>query len=233
MLFFDERYRTFSPFSLAHLLPVLILLGLLFLVVIYKNKLRENPLADKFIRYFIAITMVSMEFIYYAWVITNSGFMLSLLPFGLCAISMYLTAITLISGSKKLFKIVFPWAIIGAIMSLIVADLAYTFPHFRYLHYFGNHEMFLFANLYLVIVKGYKMTYKDILRSSLLLFIMALVLLIVNPLLGTNHMFLSELPHEVSFMFSWLGDKLWVAGFMVGIFILINLVGLPILEKKH
>lgn len=233
MFFFDERYRTFQPFSLQHLVPVLVLIAMIVMIVIFRDELRASRKADKIVRYGIAITMVAMEWIHYAWVIGRSGFMLSLLPLGLCAIAMYLTAFTLIFESKTLFKIVFPWAIIGAVMSLLVADLPYSFPHFRYLHYFGNHELFLFANLYLVIVRGWRMTYKDVLRSSAILFSISVVLYLVNPLMNTNHMFLMELPHEVSFLFYWMGEKLWVVGFVIGIFILINLVSLPIAEKPR
>ncbi len=233
MFFFDERYRTFAAFSLAHLIPVLILIVFVLWITIRRKQLRDNHKLDKRIRYGIAIAMVVMEWIHYAWVISNSGFMTSLLPFGLCAISMYLTAVTLFLDSEKLFQIIFPWAIIGALMSLIVADQPYVFPHFRYLHYFGNHEMFMFANLYLAIVKGWRMTYQDVLRSSFILFSISVVLYITNPLMGTNHMFLVELPHEVSFLFSWMGEKLWVIGFVIGIFILINLVSLPILDRKR
>ena len=233
MFFFDESYRTFQPFTLAHLYPVLVLIALIILIIIFKKNLRENRKADKIIRYSIAITMIVMEWIHYAWVISRSGFMLSLLPLGLCAISMYLTAFTLFLDSKKLFKIVFPWAIIGSVMSLLIADLAYSFPHFRYLHYFGNHELFLFANLYLVIIRGWRMTYRDVLKSSAILFSISVVLYLVNPLLNTNHMFLMELPHEVSFLFSWMGERLWVVGFVIGIFILINLVSLPIRDKQY
>lgn len=231
MFFFDERYRTFQSFTLAHLIPVLVLIAMIILIIIFKNELRKNKKADKIIRYSIAITMIVMEWIHYAWVINRSGFMLSLLPLGLCAISMYLTAITLLMDSKSLFKIVFPWAIIGAVMSLMIADLAYSFPHFRYLHYFGNHELFLFANLYLVIVRGWRMTFRDTLKSSGILFSISIVLYLVNPLMNTNHMFLMELPHEVSFLFAWMGERFWVVGFVIGIFILINLVSLPIREK--
>jgi hypothetical integral membrane protein (TIGR02206 family) len=229
MIFFDERLSTFEMFSLQHLMAVLVILTIILLIVVFRKQLRKNQRLDKVLRIGTGILMISMEWIFYLWVILPGGFNLGLLPFGLCAISMYLTSITLFTDSDKLFKIVYPWAITGALLSLLIADQPYIFPHFRYLHYFGNHGMFLIANIYLVVVRGFRMYYKDLLKSSLVLFIISFILYFVNIFLSTNHMYLQELPSEVADMFMWLGSPWWVFGFGLGIFILFHLTYLPFL----
>jgi hypothetical integral membrane protein (TIGR02206 family) len=235
MLFFDERYHTFHAFSLAHLIPVLIIVILIILIFRFHTRLHESRRLDRFLRYGAAFAMIGMEWIFYAWNLFGGNANLGLLPFGLCAISMYLTAITLISDNEKLFKVVFPWALAGSLLSLVVADQGYVFPHFRYLHYFGNHGMFLVANIYLAIVKGYRFTYRDLLKSSLILLILSAAMYFINQMLGTNHMYLSELPGEVAFMFDWMGPRLWMYGFGFAIFILFHIVTFPFIRwsKNH
>jgi len=235
MIFFDERYHTFQAFSLAHLIPILIITALIVLIFRLHTRLNDNKRLDRFLRFGAAFAMIGMEWIFYAWNLLGGNANLGLLPFGLCAISLYLTAITLLSDNEKLFKVVFPWALAGSLLSLVVADQGYVFPHFRYLHYFGNHGMFLVANIYLAVVKGYRFTYRDLLKSSLILLILSVVMYFVNQVLGTNHMYLSELPGEVAFMFDWMGDRLWIYGFGLAIFILFHIVTLPFIQwsKNH
>jgi hypothetical integral membrane protein (TIGR02206 family) len=229
MIFFDESLNTFEIFSGEHLLALLFFLVLIFLVFLFKKPLKAHPRLDKGLRYGVAIAMVSMEWIFYLWVIIPGAFNLGLLPFGLCSISMYLTAITLLTDNEKIFKIVYPWAVSGALLSLIVADMGFSFPHFRFLHYFGNHGMFLVANIYLAVVKGYRLTYKDLLKSCMILFLIAIVLFFLNGILGTNHMFLHELPAEVAPAYMWMGEPWWLFGYGFSIFLLFHLVSLPLL----
>ncbi len=221
MIFFDERYATFEMFSLAHLFAILFLVLLFVLMMVFKNKISDK--VDLWLRRSVAVLMVSMEWTFYAWALKDGIFQASLLPMGMCAISMYTTAIALWTKSEKVFKFIYPWAIIGSLLSLIVADQPYVFPHFRYIHYFGNHGLFLLGNLYLLKVHRFKFTYKDMLKSSLILFIYSLIVYPINFLIDTNHLFLRELPAEVVFMFSFLGD-FWPIGFGLAIFILFNLV---------
>jgi MFS transporter, DHA3 family, macrolide efflux protein len=226
---FNETYSTFEMFSIAHLAAILVLFALFVLMVAFRRRISKR--ADVLIRRSAAVLMIAMEWTFYAWSLSQGGFQTTLLPMGLCAISMYVTAIALWTGSEKLIKFIYPWAITGALLSLIVADQPYVFPHFRYLHYFGNHGLFLLGNLYMVLVKNIKITYKDILKSSGILLVYALIVYPLNFALNANHLFLRELPHEVAFLFEFMGD-FWPIGFGFAIFILFHIVSLPVLIRK-
>lgn len=225
MFFFDESYQTFHAFSIAHLLGILFFVILIFFMVIFKEKI--HPKMDLILRRSVAILMVFLEWTFYIWSLSRGGFQTSLLPFGVCAISMYVTSYALWTKNEKTFQFIFPWAIAGALISLVVADQSYTFPHFRYIHYFGNHGLFLLGNLYLLIVLKFKFTYKNLLKSSLYLLIYAAIMYPLNFLLDSNHLFLREVPAEVAPMYQFLGN-FWVIGFVFSIFILFNLIYLPI-----
>lgn len=230
MFFFDERYSTFEAFSLAHGMAILFLLILFVLILVFRHRISVK--LDVFIRRSIAVLMVGLEWIFYAWALSRGPFDLSLLPLGVCAISMYVTAFTLWTNNEKVFQFIFPWALSGALISLVVADMHYTFPHFRYIHYFGNHGLFMLGNIYLYVVKKFTFNYRHLLRSSLILFVYAIIIYPVNILLGTNHLFLQEVPSEVAPMYAFLG-KAWVLGFVFSIFLMFHVVYLPVWFHKR
>lgn len=231
---FDESLKTFTMFSLSHAIAVGVFLSLYVLLVVFRKSLSVRPRLCRILEITVAILMLFLQLGFYLWTFSIGEGSWELLPFGVCHLSMYFTALALIFDSEKLFRFIFPWAFIGAILSLVVADLSYEFPHFRFLHYFGNHGLFLLANLYFIVVKRWKMTYRDLWVSGGILFAAAMVMrLFVNPLLGTNHMFMAELPLPVQPLFYWLGDPGWVFGFIAGVVILFHAAwGFHLLLRK-
>lgn len=227
---FNEAFQGFTWFGLSHLLAFLWIVISIVCIVLFKNKISDKT--DLYIRRSVAVIMIVLEWTFYTWSLSRGGFQTSLLPLGVCAISMYVTAYTLWTKNEKTFKIIFPWAISGALLSLIIADLGYNFPHFRFIHYFGNHGLFFLGNIYLLLVAKFKFTYKDLLKSSLILLIYAIVIYPLNFLLGSNHLFLREIPHEVAPLYGFLGD-FWVIGFMVSIALLFQLIYVPFLFKRQ
>ncbi len=218
---FNPNLTGFTPFSLQHLIAVLVLIGVA--VVLYVQRRNINATLDRRIRITAVVLMLGLEWTFYAWSIRTVGFDATLLPFGLCAMSLYLTCILLITKSRRVFTIVFPWAITGALMSYVVADMPYRFPHFRYIHYFGNHGLFLLGVLYMMWVYRFRLTYRDVLHSSAILTIWAAIMYPMNAVLNANHLFLRELPGEVAPMFAMFGAA-WPFVFSFGIFLVFNLI---------
>lgn len=225
MFLFDERYHHFEMFGLTHLLSILFFITLFVLMLIFGKKITSK--ADLYLRRGIAVFMVLMEWIFYGWSLSQGGFDTSLLPLGLCAISMYTTAVALWTKSEKVFQFIFPWAMTGALISLVVANLHYDIPHFRYFHYFGNHGFFMIGNLYLLLVARFSFTYRHLLKSGLFLLLYAAIIYPINFLIDDNHLFLRAVPEEAAPLYSFLGD-FWVLGFVFSIFLLFHLIYLPV-----
>ena len=222
---FSEALRGFVPFSFSHWIAWVTLA--VALALLFRFRRRVTPRLDRFIRIGLVALMLGLEWTFYGWMASTGRLDASLLPFGLCAMSLYLTCAVLITGHRRLFRIVFPWAIAGALISLLVADMDYRFPHFRFIHYFTNHSLFLWANLYILFVWDIRITYRDVLASSIVLSALALLMVGINAMLGTNHLFLNELPEDVAPAYALFGT-FWPLAFAVSIFILFNVIYVPL-----
>lgn len=221
MFFFDDRFETFKMFGVSHVLAILFFI----LFTIYMS-LKRDQLSITFYFFMhriLPITMIIFEIIFFIWRTNTFGFDTDFLPLGVCAISMIVTSIALWLDSEKLIKFIFPWAIAGALISLVIANHTYQFPHFRYIHYFFNHGFFLMGNLYYLIVRRLYMSYLDFWKSGGPLLIYAAIIYPINFLLDDNHLFLRHVPEEAQSFYSFLGD-FWVIGFILSIVLFIHLI---------
>ena len=234
MFLFNDSYETFEMFGVSHILYLFFFLLLVLLLYVFKEHLKRKRTWDKKLRWMTALFLLLSEWTFYTWsILSNQGvYDLSLLPLGLCAMSLYLTVFTLLSNKEKAFKIVYPWAVTGGLMSLFVADMSFNFPHFRFFHFFLNHSLLILVMLYFIWVRGFIIVYKDILHSSLVLFIISMIVFGLNFIIDTNHLFLRALPDGVDTLFLWMGYPLWVFAFICLIFFLFNLLYLPFLKKR-
>lgn len=229
---FNERYnQTFQMFGFAHLIVFALLVLSIYILYLYKDKFSDK--GDKVFRLTLGITMLTLELIYWIWQIVSGTFVLkTMIPLGLCAMTMWLTSISLITNNKKLIKITLPWSFVGAILSFIVVDLTYVFPHFRFFHYIVNHLLFFLGNLYFLFTRKVEFTYKDLNKSIYTLIALASIILIINFILNTNHMFLIELPDGVKEVFSFVPFPITTILLVIGIFILIQLFYLTFVYNK-
>ena len=221
MFFFDNRFETFKMFGFSHFMVILFFI----LFTVYMSLKRDHlPKTFYFFMHrILPISMITLEIIFFIWRITLYGFDTDFLPLGVCAISMIVTSIALWLDSEKLIKFIFPWATAGALISLVIANQTYQFPHFRYIHYFYNHGFFLMGNLYYLIVRRVYMSYLDFWKSGGPLIIYAAIIYPINFLLDDNHLFLRHVPEEAQAFYSFLGD-FWVVGFVLSIVLFIHLI---------
>lgn len=229
---FNNKYnQVFPMFGFGHLILIVVLVLAVLVVYLLKDKFNEK--GDKIFRLTLGITMLTLETTYWIWQIVSGTLVFkTMIPLGLCAMTMWLTSIALITNNKKLIKITLPWSFIGAILSFIVVDLTFVFPHFRFFHYVINHLLFFVGNLYFLFTKRIEFTYKDLNRSVITLIIVAGLVLIVNFILNTNHMFLRELPDGVKDAFSFAFFPINTIGLVLIIYLLMNVFYLAFVYKK-
>src|SRR5690554_6635971 len=229
---FNNKYnKVFPMFSIYHLILLVILLTAVFILYKFKDKFTEK--SDKVFRLSLGITMLTLELIYWIWQISTNTFELkTMIPLGLCAMTMWLTSIALISNNFKIIKVILPWSFVGAFLSFIVVDLNYVFSHFRFFHYIVNHLLFFLGNLYFLFTKKIKYTYKDLNKSTITLIIVATLVLIINFIIDTNHMFLRRLPDGVDEMLAFLFFPFNTIFLVFGIYLLFQIFYLSFIRNK-
>ena len=188
----------FKPYSMMHLVPWLICIGLLIMVWLMRDKLRGWKDETHF-RFVLAFLMFSMEFSYFLWLLyvgDSSGnyLMMSKLPLHACDLGLIVCMFMVPSKNRTLFGINFFVTLFGATLACIIpqtvldsADPSY----FRYYQYFGEHLIPIFSTIYMMIVHRMRPRYRDIWFASGALAIMApAAIKLNNTFPGSDYLFL-------------------------------------------
>jgi len=223
---FDERYaRDFQLFGWLHILILLLGAGSLVGLYYLRGQLRR-PIVGTIFRYAVAVALIVGESTYQVWIARRNGFHWEeFAPLGLCGMMVWITAVSLVLDLKQVIKVVLPWAFVGASLSFVVVNMgtSYTFPHFRFFHYFGIHWLFLVGNLSYLFAGRFAYNYKDLLRSTLWLSGVSFCVLLIDLATGQNFMFLREWPDEMHFLAKFLPFPLNTVALVAGAFILFNI----------
>ncbi|MCM3488279.1 TIGR02206 family membrane protein [Alkalihalophilus marmarensis] len=206
--------------STAHLLSIGILLILSVLLYLHRHK----PYMQSFGRYALICLLILSEVSFLAWTVLSGIWDVRFhLPAQLCTISLFICIYMLITRQSFIFEIVYFFGLAGALQAIITPDLFYTFPHYRFFHFFIAHAAIILAILYMAWVEKYPITWKSALKSFAALNVIALLVFFINVLTGANYMFLAHKPVGPSIL-DFLGPYPWyifqlefIALFMYGL----------------
>jgi hypothetical integral membrane protein (TIGR02206 family) len=146
-------FRLFSPQHIAALGTILAVILVACLVL-----RRKEPWRRPF-RIAVAATLVVQEISYEAWHVSIGDFHPGEhLPFHLCGMAVVLSAVVMLTRRPFLFEIVYFWGLGGATQALLTPDLGpYTFPHYRFFHFFLSHGLIWLTVVYLPVVEGLRL----------------------------------------------------------------------------
>ncbi|MEK5038528.1 YwaF family protein [Sporosarcina sp. FSL K6-3457] len=196
---------SFIMFSVAHIAVIVVLC--LAIVVLFIGR-KKGPVQLKYERLF-ALSLLAMEVLYHLWMMATDRWTLaSSLPLELCSISLLVTIVLLWTGNKHLIDFVFFAGIGGAIQAMATPVLDLGFPHFRYFHFFYTHIGIILTALYFTWMKGYRPTFKGVVKTMIALNLLLPLLFAVNHLFQGNYMFLREKPYNGSLL-DFLGPYPW------------------------
>ena len=199
----------FIMFSATHIIAlVIVFICVIILFLTQKNfprKKQKRQLAERL----FAISLLSMELLYHAWMYRAGMWRIGdSLPLELCSISLVLAIFLLWTGNKHLYNFVFFAGIGGALQALATPVLDLSFPHFRYFHFFYTHAGIILIALYFTWMKGFRPTFKGIIKAMIMLNGVAAVVYVVNLLTNGNYMFLRVKPMTGSLL-DYLGPYPW------------------------
>ena len=112
-----------------------------------------------------------------------------------------MSAILLVNKSYGLYELVYLLGIAGASQALLTPDAgAYGFPHFRFFQTFISHGSIVAAAVYITAVEGCRPTLQSIKRILIRGNIYAVLVGIINALLGSNYLFVAHKPATTSLL---------------------------------
>ncbi|PTM59856.1 TIGR02206 family membrane protein [Desmospora activa] len=216
----------FVLFSLAHLVVLGVLL-LLFLCFFYYISTTKGTRLEAVIRFSLAGMLILSEIGWHVWNVWNDQWTLQYsLPLQLCSVTLLLAAVMLLTRSFRLFPFVYFCGWAGALQALLTPVLEFSFPHFRFFHFFLAHAGIILAILYMVRVEGFRVGFRSIFPVWIQLNLLAFIVWVINSVTGGNYMFVSSKPDYPSLL-DWLGPWPWyllsLQGVAVGMFVLLCL----------
>ncbi len=207
--FFSFRYEDypFQLFSISHLVVLIITLVLLVLLYSFKNRIKKDY--RKPMNYLLIGSLFFGEVGFHVWYLAHGKWDPTInLPFQLCSISLYLCTIMLITKSYRIFEVAFFVSMSGALIAMITPELFFGFPHFRFYQFFIAHIAIVISCFYMVWIEEYIPTFSSLIKSFITLNIIAVFVYIINKLLGSNYMFLTQKPQNAS-PIDYLGPYPW------------------------
>lgn len=118
----------------------------------------------------------------------------SIAPLHLCDIAVFIGTAALLSEDDLAFELLYFWGLAGALPAMLTPDLAYDFPHFRFMFYFAQHGALVVSAV--VLAAGCQRRPRRLapLRAWLWLNVYAAILCVINFASGANFLYLSRKP---------------------------------------
>lgn len=206
-MFWDIQDKPFQMFSFGHWLAFFVLAGGVIALYILKEKGFKG--FSKTAETSAALFLLLLEAFFHYWQWQHGIWSLAhSLPLELCSISLLLSILLLLTGSKAIFELVFFAGIAGALQAVLTPVLFSDFPRFRYFHFFLTHSGIIWTVLYFAWIKGYVPTLLSAGKSLLFLNLLLPAILLVNFIFGSNYMFLRGKPASKSIL-DLLGPYPW------------------------
>ncbi len=194
-----EAAPAFELFGTAHIAAVAVVLATPVLLGIAVRKGGERT--TRVICAVFATTLLCNEAIHWAYRLATEGaneFVQRHLPLHVCGIAVLALVVLLVFRKRTAFEMVYFWGLAGTANALLTPQIEVGFPDYRFFQFFIAHGGIVAGALFAVFGLGMRPTFASLLRAYGLLAALFAVLLAVNPLLGSNYMFLRAPPQAAS-----------------------------------
>lgn len=188
----------FSNFTLAHFLPILFTVGIIFLIYHFRNNIKSLK-KEHYIRYALAFALIVCEMSYF-WRLVAIPYLnpnpVDHLPITVCGWVAVFSSYMLVGKSQTLFDISYFWAFSGSVFALVTPTvITYTGPtRFRFYQFWGEHLLIYVAIFYMIFVHKMRPTIKSMVKSYISLLALAAIAFYANRLIGpgANYLFMAR-----------------------------------------
>lgn len=179
-------------------IPFIVLFTLIYVLYLYRNRIKENEVLDKRIRIIGGVLLTIVYLSHYLLRFNLYGFDSILLPFQLCSISMFLAIILIFTKNRTIFAFVFYAGILGAFISYLTPILGYNSAYYRYYQFYIAHGLLILAPIYFLLVYDYIPTLRETVYAFAILQSLAIFMGIFNYFNDTDFMFIFVDPDKVA-----------------------------------
>jgi hypothetical integral membrane protein (TIGR02206 family) len=197
--FFAGNYsgEPFILFGVAHLVALVVLIGLNVFLISNKNASENTKHA---IRWTLALILWGNEIAWHLWNYSVGRWTIqTMLPLHLCSVLVWVGALMLVTKNYSIYEFMYFLGIGGALQAVLTPDLGiYGFPHFRFFQTFISHGLIITSAIYMTVVEGYRPTWKSFLRVALWMNVYMVIVFFINSAIGSNYLMINGKPSTPS-----------------------------------
>jgi len=215
----------FVNFTFAHFAPIVLMLIVMALIVVFKDKLKNCKHEEK-VRLGLSLAMIICEMSYF-WRLVGVESLnanpIDHLPITVCGWAIIFGSYMVVTKNKTLFDIVYFWVFAGSIFGLLTPTvITYTGPtRYRYYQFWLEHTLGFIALFYMIFVHDMRPKIKSMIKSYSALAILGSVALVVNNIFpGANYLYLAR-PESTKSILDFLPEN-----YIVRILIMATIVAL-------
>ena len=188
----------FTNFTIAHFLPILIAVGIIFVIYRFRKNIRVLR-KEVSLRYLLAFVLIVCEMSYF-WRLVGVPALqpnpVDHLPITVCGWAAVFCSYMVIGKSQTLFDICYFWTFAGSTFALITPTvITYTGPtRFRFYQFWLEHLLGYVAIFYMIFVHKMRPTIKSAAKSYIALLVLAVIAYSTNQMLGpgANYLFMAR-----------------------------------------
>jgi hypothetical integral membrane protein (TIGR02206 family) len=200
--FFAKEYNgePFQLFGFGHLITIAVII-LINLSFIWLRKSDNQTLKDR-VRYLIAAMLIISEGSWHIWNIAIGEWTIQThLPFHLCAVLVWTSLIMLLTKDYRIFEFAYFLGIAGASQAVLTPEAGiYGFPHYRVFQTLTAHGSIVTAAIFMTVVEGYRPHWSSFKRVFLWTNIYMVIVTGINILIGSNYLYTLRKPDTASLM---------------------------------
>lgn len=191
---FTPGVYPFELFGASHIAVMLSLVVLYVLVFFFRKTLRQ-PSVDKPFRMTIAAILLIQEIGLHLYRYNVGLWTLDYaLPLHFCNMMILASIYLMFTGNKTVFDVVYLFGLAGTLQAILTPAVEEGFPHFRFYQFFIAHGFIILSSLYYVFVHKYRVDFKSVIKTFVIVNILVPPIMLVNWLTGGNYNNLNRVP---------------------------------------
>jgi hypothetical integral membrane protein (TIGR02206 family) len=199
-----QSHNRFTAFGVSHL-TALCLFATLSILLMRFGRSSVSPRMKTTIRVGLGLCILIFETLYVLYPLPIGTFDVRYsLPFQVCDIAAYATAIALITNWAIPREISCYLGLTTTLIACFTPDIVYDLPHIEYICFFASHALVVAAVLYMTIGLSQWPNPGAARRVFFFINAYAILMILVNLSIGSNYIYLRSTPQVASPM-EWLG----------------------------